>query len=444
MSKSSQNHLQNETSPYLLQHADNPVDWYPWGDEALSLARNTDRPILLSIGYSACHWCHVMAHESFEDKATGALMNQLFVNIKVDREERPDLDRIYQTAHQLLSQRGGGWPLTVFLDPQDQLPFYAGTYFPPTPRFGMPGFTDLLRKIREYFDQHRGQLKKQNTSLQEALAQLTSTEMATGEALSEQIEEAIRRVLSPAALIWRNMSAIRELEGLDRYDEVAFGDVPEYLQINENGLQFEVPAQSGQKTGWFYDQAANRNVMKAYSGGARVLDMFSYVGAWGITAAAHGAEAATCVDASKAAMDQVNINATLNKVQDKLTAVKSDAFEFLKTARQERREFDLVVVDPPAFIKKARDKRNGLEAYRRINEMAMQLLSKDGLLFSCSCSFHLSSNELQRLIQQAARHLDRHVQIISILQQSPDHPAHPAIPETRYLKGFVARVIPTR
>ena len=264
------------------------------------------------------------------------------------------------------------------------------------------------------------------------------------EAMREQIEEAIRRVLSPAALIWRNMSAIRELEGLDRYDEVAFGDVPEYLQINENGLQFEVPAQSGQKTGWFYDQAANRNVMKAYSGGARVLDMFSYVGAWGITAAAHGAEAATCVDASKAAMDQVNINATLNKVQDKLTAVKSDAFEFLKTARQERREFDLVVVDPPAFIKKARDKRNGLEAYRRINEMAMQLLSKDGLLFSCSCSFHLSSNELQRLIQQAARHLDRHVQIISILQQSPDHPAHPAIPETRYLKGFVARVIPTR
>jgi len=124
------NRLADETSPYLLQHADNPVDWYPWCPDALTKAREENKPILLSIGYSACHWCHVMAHESFEDEATAKTMNELFVNIKVDREERPDLDKVYQTAHQLLTQQGGGWPLTMFLDPKTLIPFFGGTYFP--------------------------------------------------------------------------------------------------------------------------------------------------------------------------------------------------------------------------------------------------------------------------------------------------------------------------
>ena len=124
------NSLINETSPYLLQHAHNPVEWYPWGTAALEKAQRENRPILLSIGYSACHWCHVMAHESFEDPQTAALMNRLFINIKVDREERPDIDKIYQTAHSLLTRRHGGWPLTVFLTPDDRVPFFAGTYFP--------------------------------------------------------------------------------------------------------------------------------------------------------------------------------------------------------------------------------------------------------------------------------------------------------------------------
>ena len=121
------NQLGDETSPYLLQHADNPVHWYPWGEAAFEAARRSNRPVLLSIGYSACHWCHVMAHESFEDAATAAVMNDLFVNVKVDREERPDIDKIYQTAHQLITQRAGGWPLTMFLDPDDQRPFFGGT-----------------------------------------------------------------------------------------------------------------------------------------------------------------------------------------------------------------------------------------------------------------------------------------------------------------------------
>ena len=130
------NRLAAETSPYLLQHADNPVDWYPWGPEALERARAENRPILLSIGYSACHWCHVMAHESFEDEATAKVMNAHFVNVKVDREERPDLDKIYQVSHQFLARRPGGWPLTMFLTPDDLTPFFGGTYFPPSPRHG--------------------------------------------------------------------------------------------------------------------------------------------------------------------------------------------------------------------------------------------------------------------------------------------------------------------
>jgi len=159
------NHLANETSPYLLQHAYNPVDWYPWCEEALALACTEDRPILLSIGYSACHWCHVMAHESFENEAIAAVMNRLFVNIKVDREERPDVDKIYQTAHHLLTQRGGGWPLTMFLDGDNQRPFFGGTYFPDEARHGMPAFTDLLEKVAAVFADQRDEVRAQSEQL---------------------------------------------------------------------------------------------------------------------------------------------------------------------------------------------------------------------------------------------------------------------------------------
>ncbi len=166
------NRLARTASPYLRQHAHNPVDWYPWGTEALELAHASGRPILLSIGYAACHWCHVMAHESFEDPATAALMNELFVNIKVDREERPDLDRIYQTAHQMITGRGGGWPLTMFLMHDDQRPFFGGTYFPGEARHGLPGFRDLLRSVAAYYHQHRESLRAPAAALTAALADL--------------------------------------------------------------------------------------------------------------------------------------------------------------------------------------------------------------------------------------------------------------------------------
>lgn len=165
----SANLLKDETSPYLLQHADNPVNWYPWGDAALEKARKEDRPILLSIGYSACHWCHIMAHESFEDAETAALMNAQFINIKVDREERPDLDKIYQTAHQLLTQRAGGWPLTLFLTPDKQIPFFAGTYFPKHPRYGLPSFKDMLYGIAGFYRDRRSEIEQQNISLLNAM-----------------------------------------------------------------------------------------------------------------------------------------------------------------------------------------------------------------------------------------------------------------------------------
>ena len=184
--------LQNATSPYLQQHADNPVDWWPWCDEALQLAQREDKPILLSIGYSACHWCHVMAHESFEDPATAELMNALFVNIKVDREERPDLDRIYQTSHQLMARRPGGWPLTVFLTPGDHSPFFAGTYFPPQPRHGLPAFRDLLRQIENAYREQGEAIEQQNLSLRNALIQMQSS--GEGDPKEQPLRDAARQL----------------------------------------------------------------------------------------------------------------------------------------------------------------------------------------------------------------------------------------------------------
>ncbi len=186
------NQLQHETSPYLLQHANNPVEWYPWGETALNKAKQEGKPILLSIGYSACHWCHVMAHESFEDAETAALMNKYFINIKVDREERPDLDKIYQLAHQLLTRRAGGWPLTVFLSPDDQTPFFCGTYFPHHTGLGMPNFKSVLQRIAAYYDSHPLEINQQNTQMRNALALIAKPEAYQGQAMnSEPIAQAI-------------------------------------------------------------------------------------------------------------------------------------------------------------------------------------------------------------------------------------------------------------
>ena len=171
MTASLANRLIAETSPYLRQHAHNPVHWQPWDAQALAEARHSGKPILLSIGYAACHWCHVMAHESFEDPATAAVMNSHFINIKVDREERPDLDRIYQTAFQLLHRRAGGWPLTLILSPDEQIPLVGGTYFPKTARHGLPAFTDFLQQVSAYYQQHASEFQEHHHALRQALGE---------------------------------------------------------------------------------------------------------------------------------------------------------------------------------------------------------------------------------------------------------------------------------
>jgi uncharacterized protein YyaL (SSP411 family) len=179
------NQLSGETSPYLLQHSDNPVDWYPWGAVALSKAHDENKPILLSIGYSACHWCHVMAHESFEDDATAGLMNELFINIKVDREERPDIDKIYQTAQYLLTQNQGGWPLTMFLTPDDHVPFLGGTYFPPQARHGLPAFKELLAQVASVYNEREADIRAQNVQVLQALAQIQTHDVGPSEVLTD-------------------------------------------------------------------------------------------------------------------------------------------------------------------------------------------------------------------------------------------------------------------
>jgi 23S rRNA (cytosine1962-C5)-methyltransferase len=258
------------------------------------------------------------------------------------------------------------------------------------------------------------------------------------ELLRPQIESALQEVLAPRLLVWKNDSSARDLEGLPREVQVVGADLPAALDVIENGIVYRAPLAAGQKTGWFYDQAANRLRLNRLMGrGARVLDVCSYVGAWGISALKHGASEALCVDSSERALEFAAQNAERNGVT--LPLLKADAFDALAALHAEGRRFDVVVLDPPAFIKRKRDLPQGEAAYRKLNQLALRLLDSDGLLVSCSCSFHLGFEQLPEIIQSAARHADCDVQILETGGQSPDHPVHPAIRETRYLKAFFCR-----
>jgi 23S rRNA (cytosine1962-C5)-methyltransferase len=262
------------------------------------------------------------------------------------------------------------------------------------------------------------------------------------ERLKPQVEAAVQKVIKPRALIWKTDAGIRALEGLADYVGVGFGEPPATLRVREGGVEFAVDAQGGQKTGWFYDQRTNRNALAPYVKGARVLDMFAYLGGWGLRAAAMGAQEVVCVDASAAAVELTSQNAGHNGLADRVRAERADAFDFLKGLRERHEHFDVVVLDPPAFVKRKKDLKEGALAYRRINEAAMQVLARDGILVTCSCSYHMPRAGLLDAVQRGARHLDRNVQVLQQLQQAPDHPVHPAIPETDYLKGFICRVLP--
>jgi 23S rRNA (cytosine1962-C5)-methyltransferase len=265
------------------------------------------------------------------------------------------------------------------------------------------------------------------------------TSTAGMEALRESIETAVRRTVNPHTLIWKNDSAARDLEQLPHLVQAAFGELPREVSVVEAGLTFAAPLAEGQKTGWFYDQSANRARLGRYVGaGARVLDVCSYVGAWAITALQHGAARACCVDSSATALEHAEANARRNGLS--IEALRADAFDALKSLGAQGERFDVIVLDPPAFIKRKKDIPQGQAAYRKLNQLALELLSEGGLLVSCSCSYHLAPEELLAAIQAAARHSGRFVQILEHAGQSPDHPLHPAIPETRYLKAFFCRV----
>jgi 23S rRNA (cytosine1962-C5)-methyltransferase len=259
------------------------------------------------------------------------------------------------------------------------------------------------------------------------------------EALREEITAAVRRVVSPRGLFWKDDSAARELEQLPRIAAPGFGEIPEEIEVLQQGLTFRAPLAAGQKTGWFYDQSANRARLARYVvPGARVLDVCSYVGAWAVTALRHGAVRACCVDSSRPALQFAAANAQRNGVA--LDTLHADAFDALAGLAARGEQFDLVVLDPPAFVKRKKDLFKGQAAYRKLNQLALALLADEGVLVSCSCSYHLSGAELLHAIQGAARHSARFVQVLEAGGQSPDHPLHPAVPETRYLKAFFCRV----
>jgi 23S rRNA (cytosine1962-C5)-methyltransferase len=259
--------------------------------------------------------------------------------------------------------------------------------------------------------------------------------------LSGEIEAAVAKVLSGTKLVWKNDSGAREIEGLERSVRAAGeGAIPAEISVREQGVDFVAPLADGQKTGWFYDQAANRERLRRYlPAGARVLDVCSYVGGWAVTALKGGAGSATCVDSSATALEYVARNARANGVE--VTTIKQDAFDALKALQESGARFDVVILDPPAFAKRKKDLPQAQGAYRRMNQLAMPLIEQDGILVSCSCSHHMGIDDLMSAIQSAARHSSRFVQVLEQGGQSPDHPVHPAIPETRYLKSFFSRVV---
>ncbi len=260
------------------------------------------------------------------------------------------------------------------------------------------------------------------------------------EAVKDDIVQVLENLYHPQAIVMRNDNKSRQLEGLPLYDEVVKGELPDEIIIEENGAKFAIPVEAGQKTGWFYDHRMARRRLQEMVKGKRVLDVFSYLGGWGIEAAVAGAESVTCVDASELAINGVERNAELNGVSEKMTLIQGNAFDVLNALKLEEDKYDVVIVDPPAFVKRKKDFKQGAEGYRRINEIAMRVLAPNGVLVSASCSHHMTRDNLLTQVQSAARHIDRTVQLFDQAHQAPDHPVHPAIPETEYLKTFFFKV----
>jgi len=261
------------------------------------------------------------------------------------------------------------------------------------------------------------------------------------ENLKELIVEALIHVIKPTSILLRNNSPVRTTENLTSYVEAAYGEPPEQITLEENGINFIAAIKTGQKTGWFYDQRCNRARLAAYVENRNVLDVFSYSGSFGITAAVNNAQNVTCIDSSEPALEQIKQNAELNNVSDKVTSICADAFLALKDLLARRELFDVIILDPPAFIKRQKDITAGTEAYLRLQRLALNILQPNGILVTTSCSLHLSRDMLLDILRQAMLKEKRIISIIEQLHQAQDHPIHPAIMETNYLKGFIARVL---
>ncbi|HEY5602744.1 MAG TPA: class I SAM-dependent rRNA methyltransferase [Gammaproteobacteria bacterium] len=261
------------------------------------------------------------------------------------------------------------------------------------------------------------------------------------EVRQKEITEVLDELLQPASIILNNSTRARELEGLETFTQVIKGAAPDQLHVMENNAQFHAPAVGGQKTGWFYDHRMNRLAMRKWVKDKTVLDVFSYAGGWGIQAAVAGARRVQCIESSETACELLRGNAQLNTVADRIHISTADAFEAMTTLKQANEKFDVIVLDPPAFIKRKKDVPQGTIAYQRANKLAMQLLTENGILISASCSFHLSRDQHLKILRTSAREAGRQIQVVEEGGLGPDHPVHPAIPETAYLSCFTVRLL---
>jgi 23S rRNA (cytosine1962-C5)-methyltransferase len=256
----------------------------------------------------------------------------------------------------------------------------------------------------------------------------------------KDIADILQELTGATGVLFRNDGSSRQQEGFAPEENREIGLVPDLVEMEENGVRFSVPVKTGQKTGWFYDHRDNRARVAALAKGKKVLDVFSYIGGWGVQALAAGAESLTAIDASEFALDCLENSAALNGFPNQVTAIEGNAFDALESLLEQGEKYDIVILDPPAFIKKKKDYHSGLNAYRKGNELALRLLEKEGFLLSASCSMHLSEADLQESVQRAARHVDRKLSLIHRGGHAIDHPIHPAMPETEYLKAQLYRV----
>ena len=357
--------------------------------------------------FAAGQWCHVT-------NSRGRVLGTAYVNPNtlicarlVSRFEKQILspERLVKKIQQALRLRE-----TIFSVPCYRLVFGESD--------ALPGLV-----VDRYFDT--------------LVVQITTAGMDN---IQDDIVEALTEVIKPKTILLRNDSSSRELEGLELYSKTVVGILPELVELEENGTRFVTSLEQGQKTGWFYDHRLNRQRTQQYVKDKRVLDVFSYVGGWGVEALQAGAKDVTCVDASAFALDLAKQSAALNNKEDRFTSLEGDAFDILKSLAEDKAKFDVVILDPPAFVKRRKDFKEGSLAYRRINRLAMNLVQNEGILVSASCSYHLGHEQLLNEIRQASYLANVDCQVLEQGHQGPDHPVHPAMKETDYLKSFICHI----